>query len=80
MYICLMKEVVVKNDDTVIITDRDLDIIYRLSCGDTCGRIGADLEVSKRTIEAHVAKLKSYFESATIPHLVATVIRKGLIK
>lgn len=75
-----MKEVIVLNDDTVTVSKQDLDIVDRLSNGYTCGEIGHDYRLSKRTIEAHVSKLKNYFDCDTIPQLVATVIRKGLIK
>lgn len=80
MYICLMKEVVVINEDTVTVSQQDLDIVNKLSNGLTCGEIGFSYNLSKRTIEAHVSKLKNYFDCDTIPQLVATFIRKGLIK
>lgn len=75
-----MKEVIVIKDDTVTVSERDLEIVDKLSNGYTCGEIGHDYQLSKRTIEAHVSRLKNHFDCCTIPQLVATVIRKGLIK
>lgn len=75
-----MKQVVVIKDDTVTVSERDLDIVSKLSNGFTCGKIGHSYELSKRTIEAHVSRLKNYFDCDTIPQLVAECLRKGLIK
>lgn len=75
-----MKQVIVIKDDSVTVSERDLDIVSKLSNGLTCGEVGFSYNLSKRTIEAHVSRLKNYFDCDTIPQLVATLIRKGLIQ
>jgi DNA-binding NarL/FixJ family response regulator len=73
-------EVVVQHDNTVIVSERNVDIIKDYSNGIVLSKIAKKNKLSVRSVEAIIAKLKSEFKCKNITHLVATFLRKGLIK
>lgn len=75
-----MSEVVIKTKDTILVSDRDIKMVEAFSHGKHCADIAKSVKLSKRTVELHVTNLRHKFNCATIPQLVATFLRKGLIK
>lgn len=78
MYICVMS-VVVKKDDTIVISPRDIEMVGYLSRGDRFEEVAHRFGLSKRTIELHVNRLRHQFNCKTVSHLACDFIRKGLI-
>jgi DNA-binding NarL/FixJ family response regulator len=72
--------VVVKNEDTIVLTPRDIEIIGYLSNGDRFEDVAQRFCLSKRTIELHVNRLRHQFNCKTVSQLTCDFIRKGLIK
>jgi DNA-binding CsgD family transcriptional regulator len=54
-----------------IIADRDLEIIKALADGENMKTIGAILNISSRTVEAKIDKLRLMFNAKTRPQLVS---------
>lgn len=76
-----MEVFVTKDTGTVLITEIDIKIVEALSNGFTIKEVPGVIKVkrSHRTFEARITLLKLKFNCKTIPHLVATFIRKDLI-
>lgn len=55
-------------------------IVKFLSDGNTAAEIAEKGSVSRRLIESVIAKLFAEYECKNTPHLVATFLRKGIIK
>lgn len=51
-----------------------------ISDGYTANQAAVKLKVSGRTVECWVEKLKAVYGSKNVTHLVATCLRKGIIK
>ena len=75
-----MNEVVVKRDDTIVISPRDIEMIGYISNGDRFYEVAHRFGLSKRTIELHVNRLRDQFNCKTVSQLCSEFIRKGLIK
>lgn len=73
-------EVIVERKDTVIVSQRNVDMVMAYSNGHSMAAIAKKQKLSKRTIESVFNKLRAEFGCKNLPHLVATFIRKGLIK
>jgi len=58
----------------------DKQILKALSLGGNSKVIGKELGISPRTVESHIAILKAVHGATNTTHLVATAIRKKLIK
>lgn len=56
------------------------EILKGLSFGGNAKDIGTKLEISPRTVENHIAILKAVHQAKNTTHLVATAIRKKIIK
>ncbi len=59
---------------------RHKEVVKQLSNGKTAKEIAASGGVSSRLVESIVAKLFDEYGCRNTPHLVATFLRKGLIK
>lgn len=77
-YIWHMKDLV-KEGAVVEITDRELQIARLLSNGNSSKIVAQTMKVNVRTMEAAIIRLKTKTDTKTVPHLVATLIRKKLI-
>jgi DNA-binding CsgD family transcriptional regulator len=77
--IFVLMEVVIKDENKVIISERDVEIVRLLSAGVTAKRAAVELGINIRTFESKLGKLKYSFDCNTVAHLVATFIRKKLI-
>lgn len=75
-----MNEVVIKRDDTIVISPRDIEMIGYISNGDRFVDVAHRFKLSKRTIELHVNRLRQQFNCITVSQLACEFIRKGLIK
>jgi DNA-binding CsgD family transcriptional regulator len=73
-------DAVIQKKGVVVVTERNVSIINAYSNGYSLDEISKKHKISLRTAEAIVAKLKAEFECKHISHLVATFLRKGLIK
>jgi DNA-binding CsgD family transcriptional regulator len=73
-------DAVIKQKDTVVVTQRNVDIISQYSNGIHISSIAKKHKLSVRSVEAVIAKLKDEFNCKSLPHLIATFFRKGLIK
>jgi DNA-binding CsgD family transcriptional regulator len=73
-----MKDLV-KEGAVVEITARELQIVQLLSNGNSSKMVAQTLKVNIRTMEAAIIRLKTKTDTKTVPHLVATFIRKKLI-
>jgi DNA-binding CsgD family transcriptional regulator len=73
-------EVLVNRKDSVIISERDIQIVQSYSDGVSRDKIADKHKISVRTLEAATNKLRSEFGCKNLTHLVAEFFRKGLIK
>ena len=62
------------------LSPRDVKIVDLLSKGKGSVEVGKLGGISNRTVESIIATLKFQYKCENIPHLVATFLRKGLIK
>lgn len=62
-----------------IINDRDVEIIKSLADGENMKTIGAIFNLSPRTIEAKIDKLRLMFNAKSRPHLVCIAKDLNLI-
>jgi len=63
-----------------VLNDRDKKVVEMFSKGFTAKRIGELGGVSRRTVEAVVGRLMVQYKCASTTHLVATFLRKKIIK
>ena len=73
-------ETVIKSEKIVVVTERNVEIIKDYSNGISTKDIADKYKISRRTVEQIMAKLKFQFDCDSLGHLVATFIRKGLMK
>lgn len=73
-----MKDLV-KEGAVVEVTDRELQIAQLLSNGNSSKVVAQTMKVNVRTMEAAIIRLKTKTDTKTVPHLIATLIRKKLI-
>lgn len=73
-------EVIVQRDSSVIVSERDVKIVECYSNGISKSSIAKDYKLSGRTVEAVLNKLRFQFDCKTVTQLVATFLRKELIK
>jgi len=63
----------------VLITQKDIEVVLRLSNGLKNEQIAKELELSRRTVEGKLNNLRSKTGCRTLAELVATFFRNGLI-
>jgi DNA-binding CsgD family transcriptional regulator len=74
-----MEALVIKEGQRVI-TQRELDVVEAISLGKRPMDIGVSLDISGRTVESILSRLMKDFECRSSTHLVATFLRKKIIK
>lgn len=77
------KEIVLQekyNENTVVVTPKKLQIIDMLSNGFSNSEIAEEMSLSVRTIEAYRYDLLEQTGYKNLTHLIASFLRKGLIK
>lgn len=72
-------EVVVKRIGSVIVPERNIKMVDEYSNGKSIKEIAKANGLSNRSVESIFNKLRHQFECKNIVHLVATLIRKGVI-
>lgn len=68
------------NSNPLAVIDRDVEIVRLVSMGYTAQEIADDGDISRRTVEAAIEKLKFKYECVSLAHLVATFLRKKIIE
>lgn len=61
-------------------TERNIEIIRLISIGCSHQEIGEALGMAPSTVDAQVQNMRRKYDCFSIPHLVATFFRKGLIE
>lgn len=59
---------------------RQRDIVVRVANGETTKAIASDLSLSQKTVEYHLAKIRSRVGARSLAGLVRWAIRAGLIE
>lgn len=72
-------EAVLKREDIVVVSEMDAQIIQLYANNKGTAIIAKSLNLSRRTIEARVFKLKRQFKVNTLMALVAVFFRQKLI-
>jgi len=65
---------------TVLIPTEGKKIVLMISNGHTVAEISTKLGIKTRTIERQIETMRGKFECTSAAHLVATFIRKEIIK
>lgn len=73
-------EALIIKDGQRVITPRELSVVEAVSWGCRAAQIAKSLQLSNRTIEFILSRLMKDFECKSSSHLVATFLRKELIK
>lgn len=73
-------EVLVNRKDSVIISERDIQIVQAYANGVGRSKIADKHKISIRTVEAATNKLRAAFGCRNLTHLIAEFLRKELIK
>jgi DNA-binding CsgD family transcriptional regulator len=68
------------NKSKVTVTDDERAIVVMFSNGQSATKVARSLNLAPRTIESKLARLRYLFNVENTTHLVATFLRKGLIK
>lgn len=73
---------VIKYESSVVIDETDVKIAQFLARGDTAMGIKKKLrkKFSARTIESRIARMRAKYASKNVAHLVATLMRLGVVK
>lgn len=71
--------VVIKGENTVIISEREIKIIQMIANGTTAKQAAIEMDIKARTMEGIINKLRGEFDCNTLSHLVATFLRQKLI-
>lgn len=72
-------ELVIRDTDVRVITEKEAQIVKLLSEGMSATNTAIKLGMNRRTMEATIQRLKNKTDTKTMPHLIATFIRKKLI-
>lgn len=67
------------NHDTIQISGRDLKVVSMIANGFRTREIAEELDLSVRTIEGIVDKIRFKVDAESQSHMVAIFFRKGLI-
>lgn len=59
------------------LSKREAQVLQRIADGKLCKQVAVDLNISERTVQAHIRKRHRI---QGIPAMVAAAIRQGLIK
>lgn len=62
------------------LTSRQIDVVIRVCDGQTEKSIGYDLNISQKTVEFHLARVRERVGARSLAGLVRWAIRSGLIK
>lgn len=62
------------------LTDRELEVLKRMACGDTYKEAGAFLFIAGPTVNAHVKRINAKLGARNTTHAVSIAFRKGLIE
>lgn len=75
-------DTVIKRNDSVVLDETDLKILKYLARGDTAKDIKGRMRIriSERTIESRIARMKEKYVCRNVTHLIATLLRVGIIK
>jgi DNA-binding CsgD family transcriptional regulator len=61
------------------LTEREQEILKYIVLGYTAKRAGCVLNISFRTVEAHIEKLRTKLNCASKAHIIEKIITEGLI-
>ena len=61
------------------LTDRELDVLKRISDGRTAKGIAADIGLSEDTLKDYSFRIRWKLNAKTIPHAVAIAVRARLV-
>lgn len=62
------------------LSKREAEVLQRIADGKLCKQVAADLNISERTVQAHIVNIRKRHRIQGIPAMVAVAIRQGLIK
>lgn len=62
------------------LSKREAQVLQRIADGRLCKQVAADLHISEKTVQAHIAKIRKRHRIQGLPAIVAAAIRQGLIK
>ena len=62
------------------ITKRETELLQHLANGRMCKQIAIDLNISERTVQAHLANIRRRNRIKTVTQMVADALRQGSIK
>lgn len=74
------KDIVIYRENSIVVKEKDIEMVKFYSDGFRNQYIAEKLGLSVRTIEFKSLDLQEKFQCKSIPHLVATFFRKGLIQ
>lgn len=75
-----LSAVLAKTPSEVIVTEREVWYVQQLSNGYSREEMASDSGLSIRTVEANLDALRKKSNCRSIPQMVATFLRNGLIK
>ena len=62
------------------LTAREIEVLAWVACGKSASAIGEILDITKRTVDAHVSSIVTKIGAANRTQAVAIAMRDGLIK
>lgn len=62
------------------LSKRETQVLQQIADGKLCKQVAADLNISERTVQAHIINIRKRHRIQGIPAMVAAAIRQGLIK
>lgn len=66
-------------EDTFDLTDREVEVLYSLSLGNTVSRIAREMNISSNTVKYHLGRIYRKLDVPTQAGAVAKSIRHGII-
>jgi NarL family two-component system response regulator YdfI len=66
-------------EEQVILTEREQDILQAVAEGDTSKKIAVDLNISERTVKAHLTNIYTKLAVTSRSQAVAVAVEKGII-
>jgi two-component system NarL family response regulator len=67
-------------DSSIVITKREFEVLQELTTGKSNNDIANSLNVTERTIKAHITNILRKLKASDRTHAVVIAIKRGLVK
>lgn len=73
-------QVVIRKENQVVLTEKQLNILVRVAEGETLKQISEATGISHRTLDGSMLAIRKSLGCKNVAHLMATLFREGVLK